>query len=94
MNWLKYKIRNWLNSTEDRIAKSNSTVHPVEVADPNDFSLNIMNALNGKVIHIRSYQPNRHGPDWKSEYYLVPEGERLSDAVTVLLMAKNLEKTQ
>lgn len=88
MNWLKRIILNWAREDKLGVAIAESPT----TADPNDFSLNIMNALNGKVIHIRSYQPQRHGPDWKSEYYIVPEGERLSDAVTVLLMAKNLEK--
>ena len=60
--------------------------------EPHNFNLSIMNAMNGKVIQIRSYQPQSRGPDWKTEYYIVPEGERLTDAVSVLLMAKNLEK--
>jgi hypothetical protein len=51
-----------------------------------------MAAMNGKVIEIRTYQPQNRGPDWKTEYYVVPDGERLTDAVTILLMAKNLEK--
>lgn len=94
MNWLKHKIRNWLNSAEDCVAKLNSTPHVTEVADPANFTLSILPAMNGKVINIRTYQPQRNGPDWKSEFYIVPDGEKLTDAVTVLLMAKNLEKTQ
>ena len=90
MNWLKRAIINWAQGGSKGLA----IAEPNTASDPNDFSLNIMNAMNGKVIHIRSYQPQRHGPDWKSEYYIVPDGERLSDAVTVLLVAKNLEKAQ
>lgn len=93
MNWLKYKINRWLNSDRPEVARTLSSAS-VEASNPNDFSLNIMNAMNGKIVQIRTYQPQKHGPDWSTEYYLVPEGERLSDAVTVLLMAKNLEKTQ
>jgi hypothetical protein len=47
--------------------------------------------MNGKVIQIRTFQPQNRGPDWKTEYYIVPDGEKLTDAVAVLLMAKNLE---
>lgn len=91
MNWLKRIIINWAHRqmNDSKLTALTESNGPV---DPSDFTLNIMNAMNGKVIHIRSYQPQRHGPDWKSEYYIVPEGESLSDAVTVLLMAKNLEK--
>jgi hypothetical protein len=89
MNWIKRAIRNWLHS--DKL-EANQTIAGPEPADTNNFNMTILSAMNGKIIQIRTYQPQRVGPDWKTEYYLVPEGERLTDAVTVLLMAKNLEK--
>ena len=89
MNWLKRKIRNWLNSESDcKLAAATVDSGP----DPSNFNLTIMTAMNGKVLQIRTYQPQSRGPDWKTEYYVVPDGERLTDAVTILLMAKNLEK--
>lgn len=91
MKWLKRIIINWAHQQMND-SKGIGIVEPATASDPSDFSMNIMSAMNGKIIHVRSYQPQRHGPDWKSEYYLVAEGERLSDAVTVVLMAKNLEK--
>lgn len=88
MNWLKRKIRNWLNSEQDyKISAATVDSGP----DPSNFNLTIMPAMNGKVIQIRTFQPQRNGPDWKTEYYIVPDGEKLTDAVAVLLMAKNLE---
>lgn len=88
MSWLKRAIRNWLESDRLKYAEVSAPGQP----DPSNFTLTIKAAMNGKFIEIRSYQPQRHGPDWMTEYYLVPDGERLTDAVTVLLMAKNLEK--
>ena len=73
--------------------QSLATASPdIETAEPNNFNMTVLSAMNGKVIQIRTYQPQQRGPDWRTEYYVVPEGERLSDAVTMLLMAKNLEK--
>jgi hypothetical protein len=79
-----------LNNTE----KLTLAAPEVSSEEPNNFNLTVMNAINGKVIQIRTYHPQQRGPDWKTEYYVVPEGERLTDAVTILLMAKNLEKAQ
>lgn len=94
MNWIKRAIRNWLNSDELQKSRAYTDVASPEQPDPSNFNLSVMPAMNGKVIQIRTYQPQTRGPDWRTEYYLVPEGERLTDAVTVLLMAKNLEKAQ
>ena len=90
MEWLRRKLYNWLTEADKR----NRAIASPEVAvdEPHNFNMTVMNAMNGKVIQIRSYQPQTRGPDWKTEYYIVPEGERLSDAVSILLMAKNLEK--
>ena len=89
MKWLKRAVRNWLR--ED--IEVGMTARPVSVDEDNQpFTLSVSNALNGKVIQIRTYQPNNRGSDWKHEFYIVPEGEKLTDAVAILLMAKNLEK--
>lgn len=89
MEWLRRKFYNWML----QVGKGQAIASPeVAVEEPNNFTLTVMNAMNGKVIQIRTYQPQQRGPDWKTEYYIVPEGERLSDAVSILLMAKNLEK--
>lgn len=89
MNWIRNLLRRWLTQP-DRAEVTKSSVYAVEDSQ-SGFTLTVMNAINGKVIHIRTYQPQRNGPDWKTEYYIVPDGEKLTDAVAILLMAKNLE---
>lgn len=83
-------ILNWLRSEPPALRMNLSSTAQVPDETPN-FTLSIMNAINGKVIHIRTHKPQRNGPDWVSEYYIVPDGEKLTDAVSILLMAKNLE---
>lgn len=89
MNWLRRKLYNWLMEVGKAPALASADVHSEE---PANFNMTVMNAMNGKLVQIRTYQPQRNGPDWKTEYYLVPDGERLTDAVSMLLIAKNLEK--
>ena len=92
MEWLRRRLYNWLME----VNKQSVAISAPEVAveEPNNFNLTVMNAMNGKVIQIRTYKPQQRGPDWTTEYYIVPDGERLTDAVSVLLIAKNLEKAQ
>ena len=55
-----------------------------------DFRIAVQNAMNGKVLEISTYKPNQRGPDWTTEFYVVPEGENLKDALTMLLLLKGL----
>ncbi len=90
MNWLRKRIANWLN-------KPCTLEAPLPSVDnnpnPGDFNLSVMQAMNGKVIQIRTYAPHAGpGPDWRAELYIVSEGEKLTDALAMLMIAKNLEK--
>lgn len=93
MNWLKKRIVSWLNSSPSPLADALVSSREVEVATPGDFNMSFFQAMNGKVIQIRTYAPHKNpGPDWKTEYYIVPDGERITDALAVLMIAKNLDK--
>lgn len=93
MNWLRKRIVNWLNRPEEVAAQMLSSGNVCSEATPGDFNMSFFQAMNGKVIQIRTYHPHKNpGPDWKTEYYIVPDGERITDALTVLMIAKNLEK--
>jgi hypothetical protein len=52
------------------------------------------NAINGKVIEVATYDPKPHSsdPDWDYEFYIVPEGESLSAAVSTVMTMKGLTK--
>jgi hypothetical protein len=86
---IKSWIRNWLNN--DRLEATRS-VDSVEVRPDDQVNITINNAINGKVLSIRSYKPtnNKHS-DWVNELYVVPEGESLTEAVTFMLLAKGLK---
>ncbi len=54
--------------------------------------IHLHKAINGKVIEVHSYnpKPHSHESDWDSEFYLVPEGESLHNAVATVLTMKGL----
>lgn len=85
---IKQWIRNWLMN--DQIMASRTA--EVEVRPDDQVQVQINQAMNGKVLSIRSYKPtnNKHS-DWVNELYVVPEGESLTEAVTIMLLAKGLK---
>ena len=89
---IKRWIRNWLHSDEAKLSR-------VETAEPtvDSTSISINNAINGKVLTLRTYQPtnaSRHNPhsSWITEYYVIKEGESLTEALTMLLVMRGVDK--
>ena len=91
---IKRWIRNWLYN--DGAALISRTAD-VEASPSDQTSISIMTAINGKVLTLRTYQPNKTGnsrnmqSDWVTELYLVPEGESLTEALTMLLMMRGIK---
>jgi len=90
---IKSWIRNWLYN--DGIALGARTAD-VEGSPEHGAQISITSAINGKVLTLRSYQPSRKGngnhvhSDWLTEFYVLKDGESLTEALTMLLIAKGL----
>lgn len=90
---IKRWVRNWLNSDSTAVLRGAD----VEASPSDQTSISIMNALNGRVLTLRTYQPNRTSnsrniqSDWITELYLVREEESLPEAITMLLLLKGLK---
>ena len=90
--WLK----NWLFKEE--IAKQrerdgisiSSTVE--EAADKPRPKVRVatMDVMNGKMLEVQSYQRNNHGPDWKTEYYILEEGRPLAEQIAVVMTMRGM----
>jgi hypothetical protein len=52
--------------------------------------LGIVKAMNGRILEVSTYTPNKHGPDWTNEMFIVPEDQTLTEALTTLLVLKGL----
>jgi hypothetical protein len=85
-SWLRY----WLNSDRPEVLR---TADAVEVRPEDQVNIAINNAINGRVLTIRTYIPskNNNRSDWLNELYVVPEGESLTEAVSILLLTKGLK---
>jgi hypothetical protein len=89
---IKRWIRDWLNS--DSIKLSNRSVDSVETSSEQGTQIGINSAINGRVLTIRTYRPNgaQLSGNWTMEYYVIKDGESLTEALTMLLMMKGIDK--
>jgi len=87
---IKRWIRNWLNS--DGAALISRT--EVESSPEQGAQIYISEAMNGRVLTIRTYKPNnpQYGNNWISELYVLKDGESLTEALTMLLTLKGIDK--
>ena len=57
--------------------------------------IGVIEAMNGKVLEVATAQmhsgPHQHY-DWKTEMYVMPEGQKLSEAISTVMLMKGLEK--
>ena len=89
---IKRWIRNWLNS--DGIALGRAETNLVEDSHEHGAQIYINEAINGRVLTIRTYKPNnpQYANNWISELYVLKDGESLTEALTMLLTLKGIEK--
>ena len=90
---IKSWIRNWLYN--DGISLKMNRTADVGSSPEHGAQISITSAINGKVLTLRSYQPNRKNTpqvhsDWLTEFYVLKDGESLTEALTMLLIAKGL----
>ena len=86
---IKQWIRDWLLNDQPKLARAME----VDSAPQDQTGISISNAINGKVLTLRTYQPskNHSRSDWVTELYIVPEGESLTEALTMLLMMRGVK---
>jgi hypothetical protein len=99
IKWLKKKVAQWARESWENEKQKNEV--EIQVAVPRDVDHNTMpkmrigviEALNGRILEVSTAIPNNHNHyDWKTEMYVVPEDQKLSAAVSTVMLMKGLEK--
>jgi hypothetical protein len=88
---IKRWIRNWL--LNENVALSMGRTADVEGSPEHGAQISIAEAINGRVLTIRTYNPtkNPNRNDWISEHYVLKDDESLPEAITMLLLLKGLK---
>jgi hypothetical protein len=87
---IKRWIRNWLHN--DGAALISRT--EVEGSPEQGAQISINEAMNGRVLTIRTCKPinPQYGNNWINELYVLKDGESLTEALTMLLTLKGIDK--
>jgi hypothetical protein len=83
-------IRNWLLNENVTLS---ARVEVDDRAQEHGAQISIAEAINGRVLTIRTYRPNnaQYAGNWTSEYYVLKDEESLPEAITMLLLLKGLK---
>ncbi len=90
---IKSWIRDWLLNENATLSTKMSRAE-VEGSPEHGVQISINEAMNGRVLTIRTYKPSnpQYGNNWISELYVLKDGESLTEALTMLLMLKGIDK--
>jgi hypothetical protein len=96
MNWLKHKLRDWLNSEDsDRLYKSRgrNIAEPMSVSsdniDADGYTLRVYPARGGRVIQYHKY--DRKQDRANTSLYVISDSEDLGDAVKNIVVEQALQ---
>ena len=87
-----------LNSPEPTKERANlmgsvvaaSSVSKLSAEHNSMLRVEIIPALNGRILQIGKFKPNPHGPDWTYELYIVPDDQSLTDAISAVLVMRGV----
>jgi len=93
MNWLKHKLRDWVNSDDNRVYKSRGIAEPVSVSsdniDADGYTLRVYPARGGRVIQYHKY--DRKTDRQNTSLYVISDSEDLGDAVKNIVVEQALQ---
>ena len=76
---------------EEKLAYSREVTVDEAVAKPQPkIRIGQMEVMNGKLLEIATYKANPHGPDWKTEYYILEDGVPLADQLATVMVMKGM----
>lgn len=82
---MKRLIQKWLGLPVDNgLALVSSAGRPFE--QDCKLRVELLEAVNGRVLQIGKYKPNPHGPDWTFTLYVVPNDQTLAEAIATCLV--------
>lgn len=99
--WFKKKFAElvkeaWENARQEKeVVTLGSAIVGADVAHNTmpKLRVGVIEAINGRILEVATAIPNNHNHyDWKTEMYVVPENQKLSEAMSLVMLMKGLEK--
>lgn len=85
-----HRILRWGLSAEDTPRAPNSTAVPL-------IRIGLVSGLNGRLLEIATPLQNTNskhhlfGDDWTYEFFIISEGQKVSDAIAMVMLLKGLD---
>jgi hypothetical protein len=100
MSWFKKLFRKWSKEAWEyreevvsQVGTGHSPQSPVHIDSviPSTYRLAVIPAMNGRIIEVATFKRNPNGPDWFSSFYIIGDGEKISEALEKIILMKELE---
>jgi hypothetical protein len=90
--WLIRLLMNKELRAREQLAYATQDIQVEEAVDKPKPKVRIavMDVMNGKLLEVASYQRNSHGPDWKTEYYILDESRPLAEQIAVVMTMRGM----
>ncbi len=100
IKWLKKKFAEWskeawenARNEKEVVIGGASLTTGVDHSTVPRIRVGVIDAMNGRILEVSTAVPNNHNHyDWKTEMYVVPENQKLSEAMSLVMLMKGLEK--
>ena len=76
MQWLRQRIRNWLNYNEVELDSSHGHEPHNPIRQDSMFNVNFYNAIGGNILEVRRYDPKLDQNHYN--LYVIPDGDDFS----------------
>jgi len=94
MNWLKLKLRNWVNSASDIVERSNQKSRGFAISTDSEslstepMRLSIYRANGGTVVETRTY--DRHKDRSQNQLHIIGHDEDLGRSLAKIITVESL----
>jgi hypothetical protein len=92
-DWIvRWLMRKEIRAREEKMAYAGTLAAPEEAVHKPSPKIRIgtMDVMNGKLLEVASYKQSNHGPDWKTEYYILEEGRPLAEQIAVVMTMRGM----
>lgn len=95
-SWVKNKTTRHKEEQEKEVLTQGSKLlRDVDHNTIPKIRIGVVEAINGKILEVATahMHPGTHQHyDWKTEMYVIPEGQKLSEAISTVMLMKGLEQ--
>jgi hypothetical protein len=92
IKWFKKKFAQWSREAWEAAPKEVVTSNRDSHSATPKVRVGVIDAINGRILEVATATQTHSHYDWKIDMYLVPEGQKLSEAIATVMLMKGLDQ--